>query len=25
MKLKTLFESQDVRDVINGVKEHFKV
>jgi uncharacterized membrane protein YhiD involved in acid resistance len=25
MKLKTLFESQDIRDVINGVKEHFKV
>ena len=24
IKLKTLFESQDVRDVINGFKEHFK-
>ena len=24
LKLKTLFESQDVRDVINGFKEHFK-
>jgi len=24
IKLKTLFESQDVRDVIKGFKEHFK-
>jgi len=24
VKLKTLFESQDVRDVIKGFKEHFK-
>jgi len=24
IKLKTLFESQDIRDVINGFKEHFK-